>query len=464
VKPNSPAEVRSEVVPFMTEERSALQEMARDFAMREVLPIANELDPVAGEIPMELRRKMADLGFFGILVPEEYGGLGLGLSEYAVIVDGVRGTPIRKIGYHGWKTWELSFENAYAETMIGAEGEGFKVAMGDLDTARVHTAARAIGLARGPLEDATAYAKQRVQFGRPIAQNQAIRFRIADMATQVAAARSLMFQVCTEVDAGRTSPASASMVKLFASEMAEKVTSDALQIHGGSGYTTDFPVERYWRDARLTKPEAGLRPWSTFVVNAAAGGLDLQQSATGLGGQAEATVAVGSGAVHTSSLAAQANRFDPPSSACQVRRSGRLPPRGGRRAVVHGPVDPRHGRRRRVRGAAGHRRAARQRWRRLLQQSGRRRGRPWQRRPGQHRSQLRLGRARGHADQPGRRGSHRQLRRPRRRPPATVRGQPPTVSGQGPRSAHTTSSGPRRGLGPTGPSRPGWVPLSGVAG
>jgi len=74
VKPNSPAEVRSEVVPFMTEERSALQEMARDFATREVLPIANELDPVAGEIPMELRRKMADLGFFGILVPEEYGG------------------------------------------------------------------------------------------------------------------------------------------------------------------------------------------------------------------------------------------------------------------------------------------------------------------------------------------------------------------------------------------------------
>ena len=76
--PNSPVEVRSEVVPFMTEERLALQEMARDFAMREVLLIADELDPVAGEIPMELRRKMADLGFFGILVPEEYGGLGLG--------------------------------------------------------------------------------------------------------------------------------------------------------------------------------------------------------------------------------------------------------------------------------------------------------------------------------------------------------------------------------------------------
>ena len=202
---------------------------------------ADYLQVFARTSPADPSRKARGISCF--MMPKQRGQL----------PDGVRGTPIRKIGYHGWKTWELSFENAYAETMIGAEGEGFKVAMGDLDTARVHTAARAIGLARVPLEDATAYAKQRVQFGRPIAQNQAIRFRIADMATQVAAARSLMFQVCTEVDAGRTSPVSASMVKLFASEIAEKVTSDALQIHGGSGYTTDFPVERYWRDARLTK-------------------------------------------------------------------------------------------------------------------------------------------------------------------------------------------------------------------
>lgn len=94
---------------------------------------------------------------------------------------------------------------------------------------------------------------ERVQFGRPIGANQGLRFKIADMAAQVEAARALMYQVCTEVDAGRPSPVQASMVKLVASEMAERVTSEGLQIHGGAGYTTDFPAERYWRDARLTK-------------------------------------------------------------------------------------------------------------------------------------------------------------------------------------------------------------------
>jgi alkylation response protein AidB-like acyl-CoA dehydrogenase len=359
------------VAPFLTEDRLAIQAMARDFAMKEVLPVANALDPTGGEIPMELRAQMAELGFFGILIPEEYGGLGLGLSEYAIIVeelsrawmsvasliargqqftagfsaeqrerylpamargeflsafalseaeagsdvanlscratadgagwringqkmwctfadgadylqvfarteapppgrrsrgvtcflmpkqrgslpDGVSGNPVRKIGYHGWKTWELAFDDAYAEEIVGELGQGFRIAMGDLDTARIHTAARAIGLARGALEDSIAYAGQRVQFGRPIGANQAIRFKIADMATRIEAARGLMYQVCTDVDAGRPSPVQASMVKLFASEMAERVTGEGLQIHGGAGYTTDFAVERYWRDARLT--------------------------------------------------------------------------------------------------------------------------------------------------------------------------------------------------------------------
>lgn len=357
---------------FLTEDRLAIRDMAREFAMTEVLPLANELDPVHGEIPMALREKMAGLGFFGILVPEEYGGLGLGLSEYAIVVEelarawmsvasliargqqftagfgpeqrerylpamargeflsafalseaeagsdvanlscravpdgdgwritgqkmwctfadgsdylqvfartapvdpahrsrgvtcflmpkergtlpeGVTGTPVRKIGYHGWTTWELSFADAWADEVVGELGKGFRVAMGDLDTARIHTAARAIGLARGALEDSIAYAGQRVQFGRPIGENQGIRFKIADMAAQIEASRALMYQVCTAVDAGRPSPVEASMVKLVASEMAERVTSEGLQIHGGAGYTTDFPVERYWRDARLTK-------------------------------------------------------------------------------------------------------------------------------------------------------------------------------------------------------------------
>ncbi len=122
-----------------------------------------------------------------------------------------------------------------------------------LGLARAHTAARSIGLARGALEDAIAYAKERIQFGQPISDFQAIRFRLASMATEVEAARQLMYFVCAEIDAGRAGRVETSMVKLFASEMAERVTSEALQIFGGAGYTTLHPIERYWRDARLTK-------------------------------------------------------------------------------------------------------------------------------------------------------------------------------------------------------------------
>jgi alkylation response protein AidB-like acyl-CoA dehydrogenase len=122
-----------------------------------------------------------------------------------------------------------------------------------LGLARAHTAARSIGLARGALEDAMAYARERVQFGQPISDFQAIRFKIAVMAAEVEAARQLMYSVCSDIDAGRGGRAQTSMVKYFAAEMAERVTSEALQIFGGAGYTTLHPVERYWRDARLTK-------------------------------------------------------------------------------------------------------------------------------------------------------------------------------------------------------------------
>lgn len=125
--------------------------------------------------------------------------------------------------------------------------------MGFLETARAHTAARSIGLARGGLEDATAYAKQRVQFGQPIAKFQAIRFKLAEMAAEIEAARQLNYFVCDAIDSGRRCDKEAAMAKWFASEMSERVTSEALQIHGGYGYTTELPIERYWRDARLTK-------------------------------------------------------------------------------------------------------------------------------------------------------------------------------------------------------------------
>jgi alkylation response protein AidB-like acyl-CoA dehydrogenase len=168
----------------------------------------------------------------------------------------VTGAPIPKIGYFGWKTWELRFDGTRAPVQGDAgpnEGRGFQDAAKMLGIARAHTAARSIGLAQAALDHAIGYAKERVQFGRPISDFQAIRFKIATMATEIEAARQLMYYTCAQIDAGQPGTVETSMVKYFASEMSERVTSEALQILGGAGYTTLHPVERYWRDARLTK-------------------------------------------------------------------------------------------------------------------------------------------------------------------------------------------------------------------
>ena len=127
--------------------------------------------------------------------------------------------------------------------LLGEEGRGFYAMMAGLETARVHTAARAIGLARGALEDSRRLRQRRSQFSQPIGDFQAIRFKLAEMAANIEAARQLMYFVATEVDSKRRCDKEASMVKWFASEMAERVTSDALQIHGGYGYTKD-PADR----------------------------------------------------------------------------------------------------------------------------------------------------------------------------------------------------------------------------
>jgi alkylation response protein AidB-like acyl-CoA dehydrogenase len=176
---------------------------------------------------------------------------------------GLTGSVIDKIGYHGITTYHLWFDGLRvpADNVLGSrmyegtttpQGRAFNATMHGLNVARIHTAARAIGLARGALEDSLAYAQERVQFGRAIAEFQAIRFKLADMATQVEAARALMYQAAHDCDAGENIEIEAAMAKLFATEMAERVTSEGLQIHGGNGYTTERAVERYWRDARLT--------------------------------------------------------------------------------------------------------------------------------------------------------------------------------------------------------------------
>jgi alkylation response protein AidB-like acyl-CoA dehydrogenase len=365
--------------PYDTPERVALVQRVRAFAMDEVLPVANRLDPRHEDIPDDLLERMGALGLFGILIPREEGGLGLGVLDYCLVSeelarawmsvgsiiargngtgcdspdpdtrarlrrlsaqgkrigaiafsepqagsdlaniacaaerdgagwvvngtkrwvghalsadfihllartrpprdgrgpsdglelflvekergrfpDGITGRPIDKIGYFGLTTWQLEL----AELRLPAdalqetgeeEGQGFKHSLGWLNVARAQTAARAVGLARGALEDALVYCQRRVQFGEPIAQQQAIRHLLADMSSDVAAARQLYQHAAWLVDQGATANTETSQAKLFASEMAERVTSQALQVFGGNGYTTEYAAERYWRDARLTK-------------------------------------------------------------------------------------------------------------------------------------------------------------------------------------------------------------------
>ena len=363
---------------YLNTERRMIQEVARDFTAREVTPIANKLDPVQGDIPLDLRNKMGEMGYFGIRMPEKYGGLDLGVFEYCLIAEelargwmsvasiiaraaslmnvegwskekrleltrkaargeylsaialsepnagsdlakvscravldgnewvitgnkywctfadgadyiqllartetphednpnheglknfiiekprgelpnGCSGSPIPKIGYFGWKTLELAFDECRIpreNIVMGNDGDGFKNAMNFLDAARCHTAARSIGLARGALEDAMAYSHERIQFDVPIAEFQETRFKLARMASNIEASRQLMYHACALMDEGNRADREAAMAKWHASEMAEQVTSDALQILGGAGYTKLHSVERYWRDARLTK-------------------------------------------------------------------------------------------------------------------------------------------------------------------------------------------------------------------
>jgi alkylation response protein AidB-like acyl-CoA dehydrogenase len=384
--------------PWRTDQRLEVQTEARRFAMEEVLPLANELDPQKAEIPRWFLDRMGEQGYFGITIPGEYGGMGLGVFEYCMIAEelarawmsvasiiargqgmgtnfgdagnrarllrlsaqgqwigaaalsepdagsdlanvttraerdgdhlvitghkrwtgnakaadfiqllcrlrepaegeprsaglatvviekerdsfpeGLTGSPIDKIGYHGFLTWDLRFDGlrvpvanltgrGHTESTEGgprrsgaADPEpssrprsAFAATQAGLNVARVHTAARAVGLARAAVEDCISYVQERVQFERPIGDFQAIRFMLATMAAKVEQSRSFYRQVAHLIDIGEPCESEAAMAKLMATEMAVEVTGDGIQIHGGNGYTTERQVERHWRDARLT--------------------------------------------------------------------------------------------------------------------------------------------------------------------------------------------------------------------
>jgi alkylation response protein AidB-like acyl-CoA dehydrogenase len=159
----------------------------------------------------------------------------------------------QKMGQHSSDTAQILFENCRipAENLIGEEGQGYKIALSGLEGGRIGIASQAVGMARAAYEAALAYARDRESFGKPIFEHQAVQFRLADMATQIEAARQLIRHAASMKDAGLPCLKEAAMAKLFASEMAERVCSDAIQVHGGYGYVSDFPVERIYRDVRV---------------------------------------------------------------------------------------------------------------------------------------------------------------------------------------------------------------------
>ena len=173
-----------------------------------------------------------------------------------------------KMGQHCSDTATFVFDQCRipAENLLGAEGEGYKIALSNLESGRIGIAAQSVGMARAALDAAIEYANQRKAFGVEIVQHQAIAFRLADMATQVEAARQLIFHAAALKDAGLACLKEASMAKLFASTMAERICSDAIQIHGGYGYVSDFPVERIYRDVRVSQIYEGTSDIQRLVI------------------------------------------------------------------------------------------------------------------------------------------------------------------------------------------------------
>jgi butyryl-CoA dehydrogenase len=176
-----------------------------------------------------------------------------------------------KLGIRGSSTPPLYFADCHIprDALLGGEGSGFKVAMQTLDGGRIGIGAQALGIAQSALDAAVAYAKERVQFGKPIASLEAIQWMIADMATEIDAARLLVYRAGSCIDHGLPYSTEGAMAKLFASETATRVAGKAIQIHGGYGYTESYPVERHWRDAKITEIYEGTSEVQRLVISRA---------------------------------------------------------------------------------------------------------------------------------------------------------------------------------------------------
>ena len=202
-----------------------------------------------------LDRSLRHRGITGFIVEKGSPGFSVGKLEH-------------KLGIRASSTAELVFEDCFVPeaNRLGNEGEGFKIALSAIDASRVSVAAQGVGIAQGAFEKALAYAKQRQQFGQPIADFQAIQWFLADMATQIDAARLLTYRAAYLQDKGLPFTKEASMAKVYAAEAAMFVTTKAIQIHGGYGYTKDYPLERYFRDARILEIYEGTSEMQRMTI------------------------------------------------------------------------------------------------------------------------------------------------------------------------------------------------------
>jgi len=194
-----------------------------------------------------------------------------GISAFAVETDtpGWAVTRVEdKMGIHGAHSAQLSFSDMRVprENLLLEEGQGFKVAMKTLDGGRIGIASQALGIARASLEGSLKYAQERLTFGKPIAQYQAIQWKLADMAVEIDAARLLTHRAATLKDRGEACTKESAMAKLFAAETAMKSATEAVQIHGGYGYTKEFKVERFFRDAKITEIYEGTSEIQRLVI------------------------------------------------------------------------------------------------------------------------------------------------------------------------------------------------------
>nr|WP_312352110.1 acyl-CoA dehydrogenase family protein [Brucella intermedia] len=194
-----------------------------------------------------------------------------GISAFIVPTDTPRYEVVsveHKLGQHSSDTCALAFTNMRipVENRLGEEGQGYKIALANLEGGRIGIAAQSVGLARAAFEAARAYARERVTFGKPIIEHQAVAFRLADMATKIEAARQMVLHAAALREAGKPCLTEASMAKLVASEMAEQVCSAAIQIHGGYGYLADYPVERIYRDVRVCQIYEGTSDVQRLVI------------------------------------------------------------------------------------------------------------------------------------------------------------------------------------------------------